>query len=219
MHSAKKIAIYYNREFHDNSIKYVPNTNFNEYTAALLDLLLQELPNDFRSLTDIGAGAGKWTFLLSPYFKEIISIEPNDELRAILTKLLHRLDISNVTVINDCMPNCIKNISTDTVILIESIYLTNNWNDVYSALLDNSIIKTIVIADGPDTNIDVINSNMWHSTYNSDTTRLPLSIGDEYKMAKIAKSAGWQVDIFDIFNKIKLENNITVDRWLLIAKR
>lgn len=199
-----KVAIYYNNELHEPNAKYIPNAELGEYTTTVLELLKDKIKGN--SLTDLGAGAGKWTALLAPYFKEITAIEPNDKLRQHCSNLVNRLDLKNVRVVNDHMPQCIKNITSDTVILVESLYLVEDWSYCFKELLKNSNIQTIIICDGADR--DNLADDGWRTPFVIENARLPLLSGDELKMMQLAQDQNWSVKLYSVLSD-----------WILIAER
>lgn len=214
-----KVAVYYNQEFHNSlDSKYIPNPNWNEYTNLLLKVLERSSINSESRIADIGAGAGKYSLLLSPYVKEILAVEPNDYLRDKFIKLTNKLNVKNIKIVNDHMPECIANIDTDTVLLIESIYLTENWYKTFLELINNTHIQNIIIADGPDDESNPIDNSKWHTPFSLKNTRLPLLSGDEYKMIQEAVNYGWSVKLFDVSKNIEINDEFVSD-WVLIAKR
>ena len=208
-----KVAMAYHHLLHDASQgSYNPNPYWDDYTYKLMGLLLTNLPRNStnKTLTDIGSGAGKWSALLSPYFDQIVSVEPNDSLRDKQSDLLGRLKIENVNLYPDAMTACIKKLNCQAALLAESLYLTEDWLRVYRLLLEDDQLQWLAIADGlPSDAPDQTISN-----------RMPLVKGDEWRMFHIAEEHGWAARLFDIHNDEPMSDvNENADRWLLILER
>ena len=216
-----KVAMVYHHLLHDpEQGSYKPNPYWDDYTSNLMGLLLTNLPRNStnKTLSDIGSGAGKWSALLSPYFDQIVSIEPNDDLRNKQTDLFHKLQIENVDAYPDSMPACIKKLNCQAALLAESLYLTDDWLRVLRLLLEDDQLQWLAIADGPDGNIT--NSTGWHTPYGSISNRMPLVKGDEWRMFEIAEEHGWAARLFDIRKDEQiLDVKVNADRWLLILER
>ena len=215
-----KVAMVYNQLMHDTSQgSYQPNPYWDDYTTNLMGLLLTNLPRNStnKTLTDIGSGAGKWSALLGPYFDQIVSVEPNDNLRKKQSDLLHRLKIENVDVYPDSMPACIKKLDCQAVLLAESMYLTEDWLRVFRLLLEDDHLQWIAIADGPDA--QELDDSGWHTPHGSISNRMPLVSGDEWRMFDIAEEHGWAARLFDIQKDEAMVRNYAADRWLLILER
>ena len=216
-----KVAMAYHHLLHDvTQGSYKPNPYWDDYTSNLMGLLLTNLPRNStnKTLTDIGSGAGKWSALLSPYFDQIVSIEPNDDLRQKQANLLERLKIENVDMYPDAMPACIKKLNCQAALLAESLYLTEDWLRVYRLLLEDDQLQWLAIADGPDG--DITDDSGWHTPYGSISNRMPLVKGDEWRMFDIAQEHGWAARLFDIHKDEPMSDfNDSADRWLLILER
>ena len=216
-----KVAMAYHHLLHDvTQGSYKPNPYWDDYTSNLMGLLLTNLPRNStnKTLTDIGSGAGKWSALLSPYFDQIVSIEPNDDLRQKQANLLERLKIENIDLYPDAMPACIKKLNCQAALLVESLYLTEDWLRVYRLLLEDDQLQWLAIADGPDGNIH--DDSGWHTPHGSISNRMPLGKGDEWRMFDIAEEHGWAARLFDIRkDEPMLDVNEYADRWLLILER
>lgn len=215
-----KVAMAYHHLLHDvTQGAYKPNPYWDDYTYKLMGLLLTNLPRNStnKTLTDIGSGAGKWTALLSPYFDQIVSVEPNNDLRNKQSDLLGRLKIENVDLYPDAMPACIKKLNCQAVLLAESLYLTEDWLRVYRLLLEDDQLQWLAIADGPDDKI--LDDSGWHTPHGSISNRMPLVRGDEWRMFDIAEEHGWAARLFDISEDELLNRLKTADRWLLILER
>ena len=216
-----KVAMAYHHLLHDVSQgSYQPNPYWDDYTSNLMGLLLTNLPRNSsnKTLTDIGSGAGKWSALLSPYFDQIVSIEPNDDLRDKQSDLLGRLKIENVDMYPDAMPACIKKLDCQAALLAESLYLTEDWLRVFRLLLEDYRLQWLAIADGPDDK--TADNSGWNTPHGSISNRMPLVQGDEWRMFDIAEEHGWAARLFDIRkDEQMLDVKVNADRWLLILER
>lgn len=198
-----RVAVYYHSVLHASDFSYQPNSSWDDQTLDLLGLLESNIPEG-STITEIGSGAGKWLCLLSQHCSNLIGIEPNDYLRNTCTKVVSQLHLKNITVVDNHMPKCIGSITSEVVLLMGSIYL-NDWRLVYDSLLDNTLVQTIIVFDGPDTERTQFNTS-WTTSFNG--LRRPLLSGDELTMSQMATERNWITTLIPKANE-----------WLLIAKR
>jgi hypothetical protein len=212
--SLTKLGVYYNKVMHvDNN--YLPNSKLDDTTETVYSCFLENLPHNSKELTvcEIGSGAGKWTSILSNFFKKVISIEPKVELSNIQKTLLKNLKISNVEIINDYMPRCLDYINCECIFFSESLYLVNDWASIIDKTITNKNIKYIGIIDGPD---EKPFYGLFHEPFLKEK-RLPLLDNDELIIQKKLESNGFNCQLFDIFNFKK--TNIPPYRWYLVGQR
>lgn len=217
----EKVAMMYNFIHHSpDDGNYKPNTNWDEHTSNLQALLLTNLPRNStnKTLTDIGSGAGKWTALLSPYFDQIVSIEPRKDMRDWQEKLYQKLQLENIDIYQDSMPDCISKLNCQAALLVDSLYLTANWMSVYTKLLDDPYLQWLAIADGPDKS-DVFSDSIWNTPFHAINNRRPLLQGDEWHMSELAEQQGWTSRLYNILECEPAEPKENADRWLLILER
>ena len=211
-----KVALHYN-QLHSGS----KNTPYlDDKRDKQLGIILTNLPrrSNRKTLTDIGSGLGLWSALLSPYFGQIVSIEPNDNYRNKQKDLFHRLYIENVDIYPDSMPDCIDKINGEAVLLSDCIGYVDDWLEVYGKLLDDAHLQWIAISGGADDDNLGEESSM-NAVYGSINNRRPIQPGDEWKMYDVAIERGWVAKMFDIMkDDIVVESRI-IDKWLLILER
>lgn len=218
---AIKVAVAYNLLLHDRSQgTYKPNPNLNHYSKNLLDLLIPNLPKDSDQLTlcDIGSGAGQWSTLLSPYFANIVSIEPNPRFRDMHKVLVSKLGLSNVEIQSGCLPNCLANLSCQSIIMIQSMYLVEDWLGVFREVVAMESLRFVALADGPDTPIG-LGDTEWNTPFETINNRRPMVQGDEHFMLNIAAEQGWQARIYDILAGKESTSEHNASRWLIILER
>lgn len=216
-----KVAMMYNFLQHDPAAgNYKPNAQWDEHTSKLHGLLVTNLPRNStnKTLTDIGSGAGKWTALLSPYFDQVVSIEPRQDMRNWQDMLYDKLEIRNVDVHGDSMPECIRKLNCQAALLVDSLYLTENWMSVYEALLVDPYLQWLAIADGPDKS-DVFSDSIWNTPCHAINNRRPLLPGDEWHMSELAEQQGWATRLYDIMADEPAKPGNNAERWLLILER
>jgi SAM-dependent methyltransferase len=211
-----KVALHYN-QLHSGSIN---QPYLDDKRDKQLGIILTNLPrrSTRKTLTDIGSGVGLWSALLSPYFGQIVSIEPNDNMREKQKELFHRLHIENVDIYPDSMPDCIDNINGEAVLLSDCIGYTSDWLQVYDKVLADPHLQWIAISGGPDDDKlgDEATMNAMHGPINN---RRPINPGDEWRMRDIAEEQGWATKMFDILKDELADEGRPVDRWLLILER
>ena len=215
-----KVAMIYHQIGHNPALgAYRPNPEWDANTQNIQGLLLTNLPRKSvnKTLTDVGSGHGKWPALLSPYFNQIVSIEPNEEFVAKQEILLEKLKIQNVDLYQDGMPDCISKINSECLLLSGSLYLTEDWKSCYRSLLDNVILQWIAIFDGPD--LDDFDPSLFSEDHGSLSNRLPIVRGDEWYMHDLAEEEGWSARLFDIEKDEQITKPDSPDRWLLILER
>lgn len=223
MQDSIKYAIQYNRILHDSAASgpYKPNGEWDEFTTTVYSLLQENLPANSLNMTlaDVGSGAGKWTALLSSYWKKIESIEPHQATHQLLAKFVDCLRLPNVELRTGMMPECLTSIKTDATLLLGSLYLVKDWMGAYKLILESS--QWFAICDGPDTDSKPINNDGFDHPLNHPadniTGRLPLLAGVEWELVQLAEQAGYNVKVYNI--KQLLPNFETGQHWLIIGDK
>jgi len=212
-----KVALHYNQLQHNDNRNepYLDDKRNNQ-----LGILLTNLPrrSTRKTLTDLGSGLGLWSAMLSPYFAQIVSIEPNDYLREKQKDLFHRLHIENVDLYPDSMPDCIDKMHGEAALLSDCIGYVDDWLDVYNKLLQDQHLQWIVISGGPDDD-RLDNGEPTNTRHGSINSKRPLDSGDEWRMKNIAEEQGWATKMFDIMKDEIADEGSDTDRWLLILER
>ena len=217
-----KVAVIYNKIGHDpKQGTYKPNPEWNDdgRTNTIMGLLLTNLPRNstYKTLTDIGSGSGKFAALLSPYFDQIVSVEPNADFVKQQEALIQELNLENVDIYQDGMPDCLAKINSQAVLVSGALYLTEDWSKSYELLLLDTTVSWLAIFDGPD--LDTFDASLFHGSYGELSKRKPIVKGDEWLMFKTAEEQGWAARLFDIDKDEAMTEGDLADRWLLILER
>ena len=188
-------------------------------TYTIQGLLLTNLPRNSvnKTLTDIGSGQGKWPALLSPYFDQVVSIEPDESSFEKQKSLNEILKLENIDLYNDGMPECLEKINSQAVLLSSSLHLTEDWKYCFQKLLNDPILQWIAIFDGPD--LDTFDPSLFSNKHGSLSKRRPITIGDEWYMHDQAEEQGWFARLFNIDTDEQMAKTETANRWLLLLER
>ena len=184
-----------------------PDPYWDDATHGLQALLLTNLPRNsaHKTLTDLGSSKGKWPALLSPYFDQIVSIEPNDDHRHFQERLLDMLKIENIDLYGDEMPGSIKKMHAQAALLIDALPRAQDWLMSYRMLLDDDFLQWIAIAQGIS---DDPLSN-----------KSKMTQGDQWRMLEMAEERGWSAVLFDVDKDAPMIMGDAADRWLLLLER
>ena len=148
----RKLNIFLNKSFNNfndySFAKRVFATDQNKYLKRLQSAGFE----DKKVVFDIGAGFGQWTLVLSKICERVYAIESDKKRASFIKELCEYLNLKNVTVINDKLPE-LKSISIkkiDAILCFSTLMLTP-WK-----LSINKFIKLL-----NDNGIAYFNFNSW----------------------------------------------------------
>lgn len=215
-HKIKSIIKYNQNLNSDNSL----NLYLDPRLDAAYDLIVSNLPSNHNqlTLTDIGSGAGLFSFLLYPYWKHITSIEPNSTLYNLQRNLIETNQLENVQLIKDQLPNCLGAVNSDVILLVMSLYLTNDWLNNFKSLIGKNVSHFFIV-DGPDKDISSWCSNDWKTPAESITNRKPMLEGVAWELVDAANELGFVCNVYDIESKKKIDVNSNCADWLIIGNK